>query len=81
MKVLGEKENKGGRMVAGAEEEKFVYKKVWLGDETDGNVVATWNREMSACVHTCLCAQVCVCVYAHAYVHKCVHVCAHTLSA
>ena len=31
MKVLGEKENKGGRMVAGAEEEKFVYKKLWPG--------------------------------------------------
>ena len=60
MKVLGEKENKGGRMVAGTEEEKFVYKKLWLGDETDGNVVARWNREMSACVRTCLCAQVCV---------------------
>ena len=59
-------------MVAGAEEEKFVYKKVWLGDETDGNVVATWNREMSACVRTCLCAQVCACVHAHI---KCISEC------
>ena len=75
MKVLGEKENKGGRMVAGAEEEKFVYKKLWLGDETDGNVVTTWKRELSACVRTCLCAQVrvsvrvCMGARTH-YVHK-----------
>ena len=44
------------------------------GDETDGNVMTTWKRELSACVRTCLCAQVrvsvrvCMCAWVRAHI-------------